>query len=66
MLEKHLMKIRGLLTGLLLALAVTGCTGGSPTTSEAPPTAPAFDEVPPPPPPDSTANRGGGGMGTGT
>ncbi len=59
------MKIRSLLTGLLLALAVTGCTG-SPTASEAPPAAPAFDEVPPPPPPpDSTANRGGGGMGSG-
>ena len=58
------MKIRGLLAGLLLAVAVTGCTG-SPTAPDTPPpaTAPAFDDEPPP---DTTANRSGGTMGTGT
>lgn len=57
------MKIRGLLASLLLAVAVTGCTG-SPTSSDAPPpaTAPAFDDAPPPP---DTTNRGGGAMGSG-
>ena len=56
------MKIRGLLAGLLLAVAVTGCTG-SPTAPEAPPAAPLFDDTPPP---DSTTSRSGGTMGTGT
>lgn len=59
------MKIRGLLAGLLVAVAIGGCTG-SPTASERPTAAPAvFDDVPPPP--DTTSpNRGGGTMGTGT
>lgn len=58
------MKIRGLLAGLLVAVAIGGCTG-SPTASEPRATGPAhFDEAPPPPP--DTLNRGGGIMGTGT
>ncbi len=58
------MKIRGLLAGLLVAAAISGCTGST-TAPEIPATAPAaFDEAPPPP--DTTTNRGGGAMGTGT
>lgn len=57
------MKIRGLLAGLLVAVAISGCTG-SPTAPELPTAAPAvFDDVPPPP---DTTQRGGGTMGTGT
>ena len=56
------MKIRGLLAGLLVAVAIGGCTGSA-TAPETPATAPAvFDEAPPP----DTTNRGGGTMGTGT
>jgi hypothetical protein len=59
------MKIRGLLAGLLVAVAISGCTG-SPTASERPTAAPAvFDDVPPPPD-TTTPSRGGGTMGTGT
>jgi hypothetical protein len=59
------MKIRGLITGLLVSLAIGGCTGSAtePDTSATVPA--AFDDVPPPPPPDTT-QRGGGTMGTGT
>ncbi|HEV3050155.1 MAG TPA: hypothetical protein VGX50_07595 [Longimicrobium sp.] len=59
------MKIRGLIAGLLVALAIGGCTGSAtePDTSAIVPA--AFDDAPPPPPPDTT-NRGGGTMGTGT
>ncbi|MBW3571359.1 MAG: hypothetical protein KY467_09650 [Gemmatimonadetes bacterium] len=63
------MKIRGLLAGLLVAAAISGCTGSAtaPETHTAPA---AFQEVPPPPPPDTTTTttteRGGGAMGTGT
>jgi hypothetical protein len=59
------MKIRGMLAGLLVAVAMGGCTG-SPTASERPTAAPAvFDDAPPPP--DTTSpSRGGGTMGTGT
>lgn len=56
------MKIRGLLAGLAVVVAVTGCTG-SPTAPKTPSAAPAaHDETPT----DTTANRGGGTMGTGT
>lgn len=58
------MKIRGLLAGLLVAAAISGCTGTA-TAPEVHSTPAAFDETPPPPP-DTTTNRGGGGMGTGT
>ncbi|HEX2208362.1 MAG TPA: hypothetical protein VHG93_11820 [Longimicrobium sp.] len=61
--EKHSMKIRGLLAGLVVAVVLSGCTG-SPTTPETHTLPAAFDEAPPPP--DTTTNRGGGGMGTGT
>jgi hypothetical protein len=58
------MKIRGLLAGLLVAAALSGCTGSAtaPETHSTP--AAAFDDAPPPP--DTTTNRGGGAMGTGT
>jgi len=59
------MKIRGLLAGLLVAVAIGGCTG-SPTAPRPRASDPAhFDEAPPPPP-DTLNNRGGGAMGTGT
>ena len=57
------MKIRGLLAGLLVAVALTGCTS-SPVAPEIPTPPAAFDEAPPPD--TTTINRGGGGMGTGT
>jgi H+/gluconate symporter-like permease len=58
------MKIRGLLAGLLVAAALSGCTGSA-TAPEIHATTPAAsDEAPPPP--DTTTNRGGGAMGTGT
>jgi hypothetical protein len=59
------MKIRGLLAGLLVAVALGGCARSA-TAPEAPRTpvaAPSFDEVPPPD--TTTANRGGGAMGNG-
>ncbi len=60
------MKIRGLIAGLLVAVAIAGCTGSA-TAPEAPTAIPAaFDDAPPPPPADSTTSRGGGTMGTGT
>ena len=63
------MKIRGLLAGLLVAAAVSGCTGSA-TAPEVHTTPAAFDEAPPPPDttttPTTTTNRGGGIMGTGT
>jgi hypothetical protein len=57
------MKIRGLIAGLLVALAIGGCTGSAtePDTSATVPA--AFDELPPPPP--DTTNRGGGALGSG-
>ena len=59
------MKIRGLVAGLLVAVAIAGCTGGSPTIPERSTATPAaFNEAPPPP--DTLTNRGGGTMGTGT
>lgn len=60
------MKIRGLLAGLLVAVALGGCTRSA-TAPEAPRTtadAPRYDDITPPPPPDSTS-RTGGGMGSG-
>lgn len=58
------MKIRGLLAGLVIAVAISGCTG-SPTAPPAPSAAAAsFDDVPPDT--TTTTNRGGGAMGTGT
>jgi hypothetical protein len=60
------MKIRGLLAGLLVAAAFSGCTSSA-TAPEVHTTPAAFDEAPPPP--DSTATtteRGGGAMGSGT
>ncbi len=54
------MKIRGLLAGLLVAAALSGCTGSA-TAPETPIPTAAFDETPPP----DTANRGGGAMGSG-
>lgn len=60
------MKIRGLLAGLLVAAALSGCTGSA-TAPEVYTTPAAFDEAPPPPDTTTTAtNRGGGIMGTGT
>lgn len=58
------MKIRGLIAGLLVALAIGGCTGSTtePDTSATVPA--AFEELPPPPPPDTT-KRGGGALGSG-
>lgn len=59
------MKIRGLLAGLLVAAALSGCTSSA-TAPEIPSATPAaFDEAPPPPD-TTTANRGGGAMGSGT
>lgn len=58
------MKIRGLLAGLLVAAALTGCTSSATAPEIHTPTA-AFDDGSPPPA-DTTANRGGGAMGTGT
>lgn len=57
------MKIRGLIAGLLVALAIGGCTGSAtePDTSSSVPA--AFDELPPPPP--DTTQRGGGALGSG-
>ena len=61
------MKIRGLLAGVLVAVAMGGCARSA-TAPEAPATpvlvTPAFNETTPPPP-DTTTNRGGGSMGTG-
>lgn len=60
------MKIRGLLAGLLVAVALTGCTSSA-TAPEIHSTPAAFDEAPPPAPDTTTtAARGGGIMGTGT
>ena len=58
------MKIRGLLAGLLVAVALGGCTRSA-TAPEATPTAiaaPSFDEIPPP---DTTQRGGSGTMGNG-
>jgi hypothetical protein len=58
------MKIRGLLAGLAVVVAVTGCTG-SPTAPKTPSAVPAaFDDAPQTD--STTTNRGGGVMGTGT
>jgi hypothetical protein len=60
------MKIRGLLAGLLVAVALGGCARSA-TAPEAPRTrvaAPSLDELPPPPP-DTTTQRGGGALGNG-
>jgi hypothetical protein len=57
------MKIRGLLAGLLVAVAVSGCTRSA-TAPEIHTTPAAFDDAPPPA--DTTTQRGGGIMGTGT
>lgn len=65
------MKIRGLLAGLLVAVALSGCTGSvtAPEDARRTPavTAPALDETPPPPPSDTTQSpsRTGGAMGSG-
>ena len=60
------MKIRGLLAGLLVAVAIGGCTGST-TAPEVPAAAPAVFDGAPPPPPDTTnaTNRGGGALGSG-
>ncbi len=61
------MKIRGLLAGLLVAAAVSGCTGSA-TAPEVHSAPAAFDEAPPPPDSTTTTNtteRGGGAMGSG-
>ena len=59
------MKIRGLLAGLLVAVAIGGCTGST-TAPEIPAAAPAaFDGAPPPPDTTNTTNRGGGALGSG-
>jgi hypothetical protein len=62
-----LMKIRGLLAGVLVAVAMGGCARSA-TAPEAPATpvlvTPALNETPPPPP-DTTAYRGGGALGNG-
>lgn len=56
------MKIRGLLAGLVVAVALNGCTGSA--TVPDPVAAPAlFEEAPPPP--DTTTERSGGAMGSG-
>jgi hypothetical protein len=61
-----LMKIRGLLAGLLVAVVLGGCARSA-TAPEAPATrvigTPAFDETTPPS--DTTTARGGGAMGNG-
>lgn len=58
------MKIRGLLAGLVIVVAISGCTG-SPTNPEIRSAAPAaFDDQPAND--STTVNRGGGVMGTGT
>ena len=56
------MKIRGLLAGLLVAAALSGCTSSATAPEIHTPPAAAFDDVPPP----DTTQRGGGIMGTGT
>lgn len=56
------MKIRGLLAGLLVAAALSGCTSSATAPEIHTPPAAAFDDVPPPP---DTTNRGGGAMGSG-
>lgn len=59
------MKIRGLLAGLVIVVAISGCTG-SPTTPEIRSAAPAaFDEQTPTDSTTTTTNRGGGAMGSG-
>jgi hypothetical protein len=62
--KKQPMKIRGLLAGLLVAAALTGCTSSATAPETHTPTAAVHDGAPPPA--DTTANRGGGAMGTGT
>ena len=57
------MKIRGLLAGLLVAAALSGCTSSATAPEKIPSASAAFNETPPPP---DTTNRGGGGMGSGT
>jgi hypothetical protein len=57
------MKIRGLLVGLLVAAAISGCTRSATAPEITTPPAAAFDDTPPPP---DTTHRGGGGMGSGT
>lgn len=66
------MKIRGLIAGLLVAAALSGCTGSA-TTPEVHTTPAAFDETPPPDTTDTdttttttSGTSGGGIMGTGT
>lgn len=64
------MKIRGLLAGLLVAAAVSGCTGSA-TAPEVHTIPAAFEEAPPPPDTTTTTTTttgtsGGGIMGTGT
>jgi hypothetical protein len=63
-----LMKIRGLLAGLLVAASLGGCTRSA-TAPEAPRTpvaAPVLDEVPPPADTSGTNRTSGGGiMGSG-
>ena len=59
------MKIRGLFAGLLVAVAISGCTGST-TEPQIPSAVPAAFDGAPPPPPDTLNNRGGGAMGTGT
>jgi hypothetical protein len=59
------MKIRGLLAGLVVVVAISGCNG-SPTAPKTPSVAPAALDEAPPPDTTTTANRGGGTMGTGT
>lgn len=57
------MKIRGLIAGLLVAVAIGGCTRSA-TAPDTPASVPAaFDEATPPPP--DTTNRGGGALGSG-
>jgi len=56
------MKIRGLLAGLLIALALAGCSR-SPVAAGADTVRPSYDDTAPPPP-DSTG-RGGGPLGSG-
>lgn len=61
------MKLRGMIAGLLVAVALTGCARSA-TAPEAQATVdarPSFDNGIPTPP-DTTSNRSGGAMGTGT